>query len=257
MNESLVVQGNYYVGPVFGKYDYQSNTNVTLDSYYIMRTEITYNSYNETLLWARGHGYNFNDGCNGSIYDDCRSSEADNKEHPITNIAWLDTIIFANALSEKLGLSPVYITEQNTVLRDTSQYKFIVNYHANGYRLPTMIEWMVAARGGKPALEDGTYGNYYSGSNNVKEVAWFPTPNTDQFGTSPVGKLKANALWLYDMSGNVYEWVYDSETTFNNAMYYFCGGSYLQPGILSSCDVHSAGFVMPDIGFRLVRSAKW
>ncbi|KGI83391.1 spore coat protein CotH, partial [Exiguobacterium mexicanum] len=127
-------------------------------------------------------------------------------------IEWSDAIVFANALSEKMGLEPAYIIADNSILRDSSQYSFSINNNANGYRLPTIAEWMVAARGGNNGLIDGTYGHYYSGSNNAKEVVWFPEPNTELFGTSPVGKLKANALGIYDMSGNVYEWVYDSET---------------------------------------------
>lgn len=256
ISESLVEKGPYYVGSVFGNHDYQSNTNVELDSYYVMKTEVTYRFYNDVADWGRQHGYNLNDGCNGAIYDDCRDPELDSQEHPITNIEWTDAIIFSNALSEKMGLTPVYKTEQNDVLRDSHQYQFKVDSDANGYRLPTLNEWMVAARGGQPALAKGTYGAYYSGSNHSSNVAWFPDPNTSQFGTSPVGQLHRNALGLYDMSGNVYEWIYHREIVLGAEMYYFCGGSYLQPSTLTSCDVHSAGFVMSDIGFRLVRSAK-
>jgi len=74
---------------------------------------------------------------------------------------------------------------------------------SNGYRLATEAQWEYAARGG-----EGSPGNYtYSGSNTVGEVAWY-IENSGEM-THEVGKKTANGLGLYDMSGNVYEWVWD------------------------------------------------
>ena len=71
-----------------------------------------------------------------------------------------------------------------------------------GGRLPTEAEWEYAAKGGQKSK-----GFKYSGSNDAREVGWVQE-NADST-LHAIGLLKPNELGIYDMTGNVNEWVSD------------------------------------------------
>lgn len=68
------------------------------------------------------------------------------------------------------------------------------------YRLPTEAEWEYACRSGGNKEK-------YCGGNNLEKISWYSTNSFD--ATHPVGQKAPNGLGLYDMTGNVSEWVQD------------------------------------------------
>lgn len=131
---------------------------------------------------------------------------------PVENVSWIDAIRYCNARSEKEGLTSAYTVEGNTITWDCS---------ADGYRLPTEAEWEYACRAGTvtpfntensiSAEEANYYGHYpYEIEDNYFSQGNLSTkPGEYRQTTVAVDSFLPNAWGLYNMHGNVSEWVWD------------------------------------------------
>ena len=161
--------------------------------FFIATTEVTQGEW--TALAGRNPSHFAEDANGGCVGDPCET-------RPVENITWYEVAAFANALSAQADLPRCY---QNPA--DQSDYDFDDANHSTrpqwtgldclGFRLPTEAEWEYAARA---STDDATYAP-------LDEVAW-QGDNADG-RTHPVALKRPNRWGLYDVLGNVLEWVWD------------------------------------------------
>ncbi len=214
-NMVLVKGGCFNMGDVFS--DVPSNEKpvheVCVDDFYMGKYEVTVGEFTE---FAKATEYRteaeWQDGCHvwagkGEIkekqfdWQNTNFQQTDND--PVVCISWNDTYEYFQWLNKKTG---------------------------RNFRLPTEAEWEYAARSGGQEYKF-SWGNGAPTENIADDTAFKELlGKTGDLGyndgyalTSPVGSFKPNELGLYDMSGNVSEWIADwfdeeyySKSTKNN-----------------------------------------
>ncbi len=251
-SEFVLVEGGNSINPKSNLY----NKSITVSDFIIGKYEVTQKSWVEIM------------NSNPSTF------KGDNL--PVETVSWYDCIVYCNKRSIKEGLTPFYTVDTTKIdavnISEFDSLKWLVtmNENANGYRLPTEIEWEYAASGGKFSK-----GYIYSGSDFVNDVAWYWQNSGDTILAAswtwsilqenhnrpqPSGRKKPNELGLYDMSGNVREWCqdwYEDIETKPGLVRSQRGGGWM--GAEYRCkhsDRHSfeASGKGPDQGFRICRN---
>jgi formylglycine-generating enzyme required for sulfatase activity len=138
-----------------------------------------------------------------------------NREHqPAVQVSWQQAAAFCNWLSRREGLPPFYTEKQGIITG--------FNPQATGYRLPTEAEWAWVSRVDGENLRRFSWGDAFPPEGTVENVA----DNTSAYVTgrilngytdghvvsAPVGSFPPNQNGLFDLGGNVAEWVHDVYT---------------------------------------------
>jgi formylglycine-generating enzyme required for sulfatase activity len=189
-----------------------ANISTISNGYWMGETEVTQELFEAVM------------GANPSNFTTGVAAGETQAKRPVEQVNWYAAIAFCNKLSLKDGKTPVYsvsgITDWAALAyssiptsSNATWNAAAINAGADGYRLPTEMEWMWAAMGataGGETVQSAGYAKEFAGStgsNAIGDYAWYSVNSSSK--THEVGKKLPNELGLVDMSGNVYEWCWD------------------------------------------------
>lgn len=189
----------------------------TLDGFYICRHEVTQKEYirvmNENPSFIKGDNL------------------------PVNAVQYIDAIMYCNARSKAEGYDGFYNIDNNIVT---------IKPHSNGYRLPNRYEWVYAAR-----KDESTKTEYASG-NNISKVAWYGGNSKNTLHAVCTTK-EPNGRDIYDMNGNVSEWLWEKDFQRCNC---HIGGDFLTYVGFYEKDVVGSTVCSEENGFRVVLITK-
>ena len=175
-----------------------------------------------------------------------KSHRLDGAKQPVVNISWEDAALFANWLSRQAQIEPFYVERDGHITGFNAQ--------SSGYRLPSEAEWVWVVRSKKErqyVWGDRFYpiptgaGNYADKSAKDLFSVTLPSYNDRQPVSAAVGSFRPNKKGLYDLGGNVAEWIHD----------------VFQTRILSSSEANGLEKINP-LGqkhgnYHVIRGASW
>ncbi len=187
-----------------------------ISGFWMDQKEVSKKKWDRVYAWAATNGYTFANTGSGKAPD-----------HPVVNVNWYDCVKWCNARSEMEGRVPVYRVFNglfNVVYR-AGEYDEMVEFRSdNGYRLPTEAEWEKAARGRFQQIRFPWTGDLVT----HREANYYATPMNPSFDrsptagyhpdywvtpepyTNPCAAFDANQYGLFDMAGNVMEFIGDA-----------------------------------------------
>lgn len=277
---------NYCPGGTFPS-GIADNSSDTSTDFWIGETEVTYELWDLIYTWATsGTGGATGEGA----YTFAQAGTAgdgtgDTPQHPVSNFNWRSAMVWCNALTDYVNaetgtaMTCCYYTDANlqvpirscdgpgtiTPNTDGSQDAPYVKSSATGFRLPYSKEWECAAR----YIDGSTWtpGNHasaavtvYNASSSAGQIDSEDVAVFDLNSGSSTAEIKTklpNALGLYDMSGNVFEWCFDWAEGFTGTKRGKRGGSWYDTSELLQIGYRNVGsepwMTSDDFGIRIIQ----
>ncbi len=186
----LIPSGTFTMGSdSIGDFDEKPQHQVTISDFWMDTTEVTVAKYHEITG------------------EDIPVKDTTCLQCPKATINWYEAVHYANLMSNKYGADTVYtyeaiVDEYNRPSENKKFTNLIIHDSVAGFRLPTEAEWEFAAKG------KTTTPYYWIGDTTT--INQYVNYNNDSTGAIVVASLGRNVYGLYDMLGNVWEWVQDS-----------------------------------------------